>query len=335
MKYVDILSHLLEATQQFFDLKLWERFTNYDCFAVEIENQDTPLLGVIMGDAGEEYGLNLFRGPRAADTLTAMLSGLGQDEDTINATDLLGFSLSPLSQLNRKAKTILRKGGMTPGPRDQVPCFLAKAPNCLTDTPESWDLKLLLYILRGLLEANDQGQLEPAELMDPQGICFLSLREDFLAPLVAVKRRCWNSPAAPEPHRIRIPARVSDLKTLPHLDAVWLTGLLSVPMAIEGDPRAMNLFLVVDEKSGLVLTSLPVFADRADEVEEALFDQFITGGDYGQPGLPKAIHFSSSRLHAAVSPILGPMGVTCMYQASIPQLNDIVESFIEHLDQPL
>jgi len=334
MKYVDILSHLLQATQQFFELKLWERFTNYDCFAIEIENQNAPLLGVIMGHAGEEYGLNLFRGPQAADIFTAMLSGQVPDEDTISATDLLGFSLSPFSQLHRKAKTILRKGGLTPGPRDQVPCFLAKAPNCLTDVPESWDLKLLLYILRGLLEANEQGQLEPAELTDPQGICFLTLREDPLAPLVSVTRRCWNSSPAPEPHTIRMPSHVSDLKALPHLDATWLTGLLSVPMAIEGDPRAMKLFLVVEEKSGLVLTSLPIFADQADEAEEALFELFITGGDFHQPGLPKGIHFSSSRLHAAVSPILEPMGVTCTYQASIPQLNDIVESFIEHMNNP-
>ena len=57
MERKDIIADVLEAARGFHSRKLWKRFTNYDCFGVRIAGQDELMLGVVLGDAGEEYGV--------------------------------------------------------------------------------------------------------------------------------------------------------------------------------------------------------------------------------------------------------------------------------------
>ena len=73
MERKDIIRGVLDAAEQFNGRKLWKRFTNFDCFGVRIAGRDEPMLGVVLGDAGEEYGLSLFRGPQAAASFAALL----------------------------------------------------------------------------------------------------------------------------------------------------------------------------------------------------------------------------------------------------------------------
>ena len=63
MERKDIICNVLQAAAEYNGRKLWKRFTNYDCFGVRITGEDELMLGVVLGDAGEEYGLSLFRGP--------------------------------------------------------------------------------------------------------------------------------------------------------------------------------------------------------------------------------------------------------------------------------
>ena len=74
MGRVDVMQSLLQAVDKFNERKLWKRFTNSDCFAVKLPGHDHPMLAVILGNGGEEYGLTLFRGPNAASSFAELLA---------------------------------------------------------------------------------------------------------------------------------------------------------------------------------------------------------------------------------------------------------------------
>ena len=126
MERKDIIGDVLEAARGFHSRKLWKRFTNYDCFGVQIAGQGELMLGVVLGDAGEEYGLSLFQGPQAASTLTALLNAQGPGDDSPDDMDMLGFSMEEFGSLPLDAQDFVREAGQHPGYRDQVPQFLAK-----------------------------------------------------------------------------------------------------------------------------------------------------------------------------------------------------------------
>ena len=87
MKRKDIVRDVLQAASEFNSRKLWKRFTNYDCFGVRIAGENERVLGVVLGDAGEQYGLSLFRGPRAVATLAALLDPQGPGDDALEDMD--------------------------------------------------------------------------------------------------------------------------------------------------------------------------------------------------------------------------------------------------------
>jgi hypothetical protein len=120
----DIISGVLEAAGEFNNRKLWKRFTNYDCFGVRIVGQDELMLGVVLGDAGEQYGLSLFRGEQAATSLAAILDAEGPGDDALEDMDMLGFSTEAFGDLPPDAQALLREAGRHPRYDEQVPHFL-------------------------------------------------------------------------------------------------------------------------------------------------------------------------------------------------------------------
>lgn len=75
MERSEIVRAVLDAVAQFNGRKFWKRFTNFDCFGVDLASRGEAMLGAVLGNGGEEYGLSLFRGPHAATTLTALFDG--------------------------------------------------------------------------------------------------------------------------------------------------------------------------------------------------------------------------------------------------------------------
>jgi hypothetical protein len=147
MERKDIIADVLEAARGFHSRKLWKRFTNYDCFGVRIAGQEELMLGVVLGDAGEEYGLSLFRGPHAASALAALVNPKGPGDDSLDDMDMLGFSLEEFGDLPLDARDFVREAGLHPGYRDQVPQFLAKPAGRQGRLPDESELALLGQVL--------------------------------------------------------------------------------------------------------------------------------------------------------------------------------------------
>ena len=276
---------VIQTAVDFNDRRLWKRFTNVDCFAVRIPERNAAMLASVLGDAGEQFGLSLFRGGGAAASLAAILDPDGAGDDAMEEMDMLGFSMDTFGELPPEAQDAFRKAGVHPRYNDPVPGFLAKPPGRHPRVPDESDLRLLLTVLRGALEADSRKLLEPARLEDPEGLCTLVLSDDPAAPQTVVTRERWLPQALPA--TAPVPAATADLSGLPRLNATWLVGLPGIPTGIRGDARSLQLLLVVDDASAMVLQGRPFPAGELTEAAGALVETFRTGGESGRKGLPQ------------------------------------------------
>ena len=330
MESKDLVRDVLQAAADFNGRRLWGRFSNFDCFAVRVPDQGESMLGVVLGDAGEQFGLSLFRGETAAAFLSAILDPDGPGDDMAESVDMLGFSMDTFGELLPEAQASIRKAGLHPRYNEQVPNFLAKRPGRQPRVPDQSDLRLLLMVLRGAIEADRKNLLAPATLEDREGLCTLVLSGDPAAPQVSVTRERWPDRASAAAEPVQVEA--ADLSGLPRLDATWLVGLPVMPAGIEGDERSLQMLLVADDASGFVLQGRPVFVGEFGEAADALLETFRGGGIAGRKGLPRKVVFSIRHLYDAMAPALRRAGVTCIYMPSIPKLQEIAADFFGLLD---
>ena len=341
MERKDLVRHVLQAASDFNARRLWERFSNFDCFAVNIPDRREWMLGVVMGDAGEQFGLSLFRGERAAASLAAILDTNGPGDDATEDTDMVGFTMDTFGELAPEMQRLIREAGLHPRYTDEVPSLLAKPAGRRPRMPEESELSLLLMVLRGAIEADQRKLLHPATMDDRLGVCTLVLTGDPASPQVTVTReRC---PVEEAPPTIPLPLPMPDLAGLPRLDETWLVGLFVLPAGIDGDDRSLQLLLVAEDGSRFVLQGRPVFAGELDEAISALAETFRGANMGGRKGLPREIVFSSRKLYDTMAPVLRPAGVRCVYVPVIPKLQEIAAdlldgfgenfpSFAEHLE---
>ncbi|HUT60265.1 MAG TPA: SEC-C metal-binding domain-containing protein [Phycisphaerae bacterium] len=327
MERNDLICNVVQAAAEFNGRRLWERFSNYDCFAVKVPGQEAPVLGVVMGDAGEQFGLSLFRGSGAAAYLAGVLDSDGPGDDMPEEMDMLGFSMDAFGELLPEAQAYIREAGLHPRYGDPIPRFLVKCPGRQPRLPDESELRLLLMVLRGAAEADRKKLLQPAPLEDPDGVCTLVLVGDPATPQVSVTREVQR--ASETPRSVPIQPLTPDLAGLPRLGATWLAGLPVMPGGIQGDDRSLQLLLVADDVSRLVLLARPLFADELPKVVDALVETFRSGGMSGRKGLPRKIVFSSKKLHDVLAAALRQSGVTCLYVPVIPKLQEIISLFFE------
>lgn len=333
MERNDTVTNALEAACEFNDRKLWKRFTNYDCFGVRIAGQDELMLGVVLGNAGEEYGLSLLRGPRAAAALAALMNSEGADDDSLDDMDMLGFSMETFGSLPSNVQEWLHEAGQRPGCREQVPHFLAKPQGHRTRLPNESELALLELVLWAVVKADRSKLLQPTTLEDDTGICVIHMSGDATESGVNVTREKVAQEEGPT--TIPLLPTSHDLRGLPGLETTWLAGMPALPAEIEGDDRAMQLLLIMDDTSELVLQGRPVFSGDLKEAADSVVETFCGKGIAPIKGLPRRIIFSSRKLHDAMKPTLEPLGVQCAYKPTIPKLQQMVEEFYNLVDTDL
>ncbi|MFW6065401.1 MAG: DUF7309 domain-containing protein, partial [Planctomycetota bacterium] len=335
MDAVKLIGDVNQAAKDFHARKLWKRFTNYDCFAVRLAGCEETLLASVMGDAGEQYGLMLFRGSHAVESFAALTAPEGPGDDATEDMDMLSFSLETFGELDEEMQSFYRQAGIHPKFDEEVAEFVVKPANRQPRLPNEEDLKLLLRVTRAALVADRRKLLKPAELGDEQGICLLSIQDDSPTPDVSVRREHLRRGAPPAAHVFA--ASGVDLSGLERIEGTWLVATPSIPAGIEGDDRSMQILLAADQTGGMVVQAKPFFTGETAEAVEALVEAF-RGRMPGAPrGLPAEIIFSNRRLCDAMGAALQGEGVRCIYEPVIPELQEIMADFLSHLegDMPL
>jgi len=321
----DIIHDVIQAAYGVHSRKLWKRFTNYHCLGIKIPDRDESLLAVVLGDAGEEYGLVLFYGPNAAAALATLLDAGDQGDDDLDNMNMLSYSMEAFGDLPADAQTFVREAGLRPRVDEQVPVLLAKTAGHQGRLPNDHELEILLVTLRGVVEADRNSLLQPATLEDKKGICVINISDDAKVSHVTVTRRKWKQETAPT--TIPLHPTTHSLANLPRLKATWLVGMPAIPAAVEGDDRTMQLLLVVDDRSELIIQGKPLFAGEIREATDALLEAFQGNGVHAIKGLPRKIIFSSRKLCDAMEHALKPLKVKCIYTPTIPKLREITADF--------
>jgi len=329
MERKDVIRNVVQAAGGFHSRQLWKRFTNFDCFGVRVPGQAEPMLGVVLGGGGEEYGLSLFRGPGATDSLDTVLHPGTLGDDALEDLDMLGFSMVSFGELPPDTQALFREVGQHPRFDELVPSFLAKSPGQRPRLPDESEWVLLLSILRAVVEADKKKLLQPGMLQGGDEITFLEISGDPDQPQVSATREKWQSSEAPR--TISLPLDRPNLSGLPRLRETWLVGTPTLAAGIEGDEREMQLLLVADQASEYLFEARPVHAGDLAKIVAAIVKVFRQGPG-GRKGLPHKIIFSNRKLHEALTPILEPVGVKCVFKGVIPKLREIADDFVEHFN---
>jgi hypothetical protein len=327
MKRKGPLNDVIRVFTELQGRRLWKRFSNSHCFAVEAAGEKDPLLASVMGAGGEEYGLMLLRGPGAVGQLISLQSFGHLGNDAVEEADLLSIGLEVFGDMPPDFTALYRRAGIHPRFDEKVPYVMVKRPACRARAPGDAELVLLRNVLEAVVAADRRKLLVPAGHDDREGICIVTCAGRKGGELSVRRERLAHRPP---PGKIDFSLSPHDLVGLGLLDETWLVGTPTLPCGVEGDDRAMQLLLVVNEADSMVLGARPFFADQMREAMSMLMETFQGNRLKGDSkGMPRRIVFSSRVLHDATAPALRKAGVQCEYLQAIPGLQDVLADLID------
>ncbi len=175
---------MIRACMDFAELRLWEEYVNMDFFIVRTP-LEKPVIVSIMGDGGEEYGLSIFRG----DDIFKQVSMILDDrKDTIDKIDTIGFSMMYYNDMSRLEKNWIKSCNYQVRRNEWLPSVILKRPGHEMGMVEKdHDVKLMLYIVKGIIKAHEAGEFEPdTYLEDPDELLTLDVSGDPLDPNIEV-----------------------------------------------------------------------------------------------------------------------------------------------------
>jgi len=317
------------AAEAFHARKLWREFANDDSFAVAVPGEEHPLFASIMGQAGEEFGLLLLRGPEALACLMDLLDRDPQDRDLSDKAAFLSFSMGRYDETPPFGRSFLAKARFVGRGSSIVPCFMVVDAGRQPRAPSRGEVEKLLYALKGILKAIDAGMLTRAPLRPGKETPTLVIGGDPLDPEVSMEFRRFSATGARTGALSAMSPR--DLSGLPRLPACWLIGCPILPVSIANDDRTVRMALVVEDGSGLILVGDPV-QGGVPEALERICDAFHGENTQKTRGIPEEVLVANRELFNALWPVLDPLGVQCRYEPALPLLDQVLHSLGEWCD---
>jgi hypothetical protein len=130
--YSPLWKKLYSLIKEFVREKPWVLFENEDVFIVQSPRDNQMYLCCVMGNGGEEFGLNAFRGAqgmRNFDKMVTHRENSGTDRNLMFELDMLSFSLSPRDFMEKNDLAVTKKlmlsfsGGTWPLIRSYKPLY--------------------------------------------------------------------------------------------------------------------------------------------------------------------------------------------------------------------
>ncbi len=308
---------------EFYRRRLWLRIEPEEMLGVMLPDGSDLMIGSIMGQGAEEYGLTFFRGPNAASLFIRLIDG----EDVIDEIDQIGFSVCALSEIPKECRPILDQARFKGRRETLAPWFVSKLPGKWSRGPKRADQRALLFAINGLLEADDKGQLKPFDIRDGRILSF-KLEGNAFEPIVKPSIRVVSQAEASDGDQPETELdEIEDDLSLQ--DGQWVAGTLPIPIPIGDDDSHRYCVMVADrfgeeaKKTGLVAPNAPA------EIANFVIAVMNGENDVGWRGLPKSILFTSQRAFALMAPVLKERGVESEFSPSDPKLESLTEVVIE------
>ena len=315
-----------EAVAAAFELhrrRLWQVIDVDECVALRVPDESHLLIASIMGQAGEEVGLALYRGPGATQNMLKALRHENLDDDALDRLSTMSMSIAPLWQVPMESRPLLQEAGMHPLRDAMVPCFLVKRPHRKARLPNQAELRAFLYALRGILKAHDEGVLCPQSILDNGSILTLTVSGDTADPEYAVEQEALESRAQADTPPL---PRATLAEGLPRLDGTWLVGLPVMPVSIKNDDRTVRAVVVLDQKSGRLLKVEIIMGDELQRAAKVALSSFHGENVDRVSGLPKKVIFTSRELFDRLAPLLASAEVRCLHEADAPAMQRVTRS---------
>lgn len=341
---------LLEACLQVYRRRLWDRVPGDTPIELRVAGEEFPLLAVVMGQAGREFGVILHRGPRAAELFAAMLTRKRMATGTAG-WDFLSATVEPWGSLPERIRHELQKLGFRARREQPAPFLIAKRAHADAHFPRAAESELLLTCLNALLALDERGELQRSAFAEFEDrMLRIDVEGSAYEPHIDTR---W----APRPEAFRAieglgfetledgdeepPTFAEMLGGEPRLlDETWWAGRIDIgggPLRVQ-----QGAWAVVRLEDGFLRATRMVPLDLADgdgpQGIQLAFDTLIEAAHRDGPepglerGLPRELQLGGRDLLEEFGPELGELGIRTR---NVPRPPAIVATLVELLAEAL
>lgn len=295
---------VVAAAKRFQDWEPWLQFTDQYLFAFEVPGEPLPIYAIVLGAAGQSFGLSLYRGERALEQIHCVTT----DPRPPIVTPMLLLSFDPISAVRDEHLALVKAAGIT----DRViPTVVSIAPGGRGHPPSNPELRLLAQVIEAMLRAHASDLLRPRRIDLALGGKVLTLvihgekskvhdvtaRFTDLAPLPLAGD---TAPPLPWP-----------LPELEAIDAHRLVGFAAAPFAIAEEANQPWVLCVLDPERERLAGLEVVVPDAPDDLREAMqaLATILAEPKDGPAGLPRRLTFVHRRLGEAMAAPLRERGI--------------------------
>jgi len=322
----------VDSALELYRRRPWNELPGDAIFLVRVPTEEDPLAANVMGQDGEQFGLSLVRGEGAFRRMAGLFVEDTHPEGFTEAGDLLSVTFEPWSNLPEEFRRLLLAAGLRARRERPVPFAFAKRPYEHMRPVGRGDLRTLTWIVRGVLAAQDAGELQPPSLdWGRRRVLELEVGGELKAPTVTARIVPWPE----DVNQLDLPPLVAlpaDLAGLPRLEQRWLLARLPMAAEIRGDDRTVAAVFIAAE-DGFILANCLVQGDELAPVAEALSKAFRGKGFGRRRGLPREIVFDSPRLLQALAPALAGFDVESVFDDEYPPILELAAEIEASADE--
>lgn len=307
---------LIRAASRFASLRLWEYLDFDDTIAFRVPGETHPVFGVVMGQAGEEFGMTLTTGPQGLWHLQQLIYAGQGDEELFYELSLWGVTLTRPSELPPQLRKALKTSSVKLPRGSKIPMVMIMEAGKIARSPTVREEEIVVYCLNGLLNIHDDDGFEPTPFDPAKGILTLTLSGASTDPQIVMDIRTYAMIAPVQAVPSFLPPDA--VRQAPRIVGSWIVGFPIAPMEIADDDRVVRVLLVVDAESGMILRMDAMFGDQLDKAVEALFGLFQGTAASPIRGLPQEIIFASRQLFDTLGQAMKVMGIRCRFEDCHP-----------------
>lgn len=331
-----VVKQLVAASRELHASRLYDRYSDTDCFLLRLPKLEHPAVAMLMGHGGETFGLSLLLGPEAVDSFEALvMSGGGsRGQYAMGRSQMIGYQMTEAWDLSHDARRWLKKAKVRPAGQGLYPDPMALEPGklprvLLTDRESRW----LVYAARGIVAASSDKRFTPRGIGPDGRMLCVTVTGDQASPSASIGWEGVGGAAGPSPagsggaqsggaQQVALASPRFDLSGLESSGDQWLVLMMPAPAAIEGDDRQPYMMIVCSERTSDAWPMIVMGGDSG-EVVDALArlmrgEHESAGGLFGErpatappKGLPEALVLDSPAICDAVRPAFEPLGVAC------------------------
>lgn len=331
LKFPWLKSQMIRACIDFADMHLWELYDNMDFFVVQTPLED-PVVVSIMGAGGQEYGLTVFRGPDAFQQPHLLCEKPKSAADKIHT---IGFGMMYYRDMDHFEKKWLKSCNYRARKSEWVPSVISKKPGQMMEMVEKdHDVKLMLYILKSIMQAHEDGDFCPKTTGSVGSkMTTIDVSGNVLEPNIRVGRRSFpgskelldlcNKDILAEDERL-----FADVSSLPRLDETWVI----VPVYVSGADSANDVcILAIAEEDSHYILHAEVVSMNVAEAVEALHSVLTGDNTAERVGVPRKIIIAEKEFFDVISACLQKWDIDVCYEKNHPVAVDVRKSLREDL----